>query len=510
MGNASAPNARTNPRSALSQLSFWRRFHVRMSGLYGGLVFFVLIVMGTAFYVMGVIHQTRALQSRLRTAAITLSHQIDPAAILALNEAADSGKREYRDVIALFKRVCTDEPQFVSIYVFRPSPKKDTLIFAADYVRPGRPPAAQVGEEYDTRQAPNMMDAFKGPVVADEFAVDRWGTVLSGYAPIRTADGRAIAIVGIDVASDDVERLKSDVRWLTFAVFGFAACCIGAAAWYVGRSVRKPLGRVTEATSEIAAGRLDTRLDIQRDDEFGILGRHVDAMAAGLAEREHIRETFGRFVSPEVARRVLTSKDGAAMGGEERVVTVLFTDIVGYSSLSEQLSPADVVEMLNGLFALLGDVIDRHHGCVIEFVGDALLCVFGAPESQPDHAEAAARCAREMQARLAAANREWAAPGAVARWQGQGKTPLGIRIGLHTGVVIAGNVGTRTRVKYAVIGDAVNVAARVEQANKELGTGILMTEETWKRLPESLRRETTPQGEHRIKGRVQPVALHAL
>lgn len=494
---------------AVGRLSYWRRFHVRMSVLYAGVVFFILALMGVAFYQVGVKHQLHALKSRLRMAATTLSHQIRAEAVLALNVAADREKSEYRELIDLFRRFAAEEPQLVSIYVLRTTNRPNVLSFAADFVTPGRTAPAAVGEDYDARQAPKIMNGLLRPVVEDEFVTDKWGTVLSGYAPIRTAAGTAIAVVGVDVSEGDVAKLKSDILGLTCGVFGFAGICIGLLALIVGRSVRKPLGQITAATTEIAAGRLETRVQIDRDDEFGILGRHLDQMAAGLGEREIIRATFGRFVSEDVARRILASSDGAALGGEERIVTVMLVDLANYSTLSEKLAAADVVLMLNTFFGLMGEVIDRHHGCVIEFPGDGILCVFGAPDTLPNHAELAVECAIGMQAALAAANQDWAQVESKL-WYGQGESPLRMRIGIHTGPVIAGNIGTRTRAKYSVIGDSVNVAARVEQLSKELATSTLMTTDTFKRVSDTLRRQAVCRGEHRIKGRVNTVEVYSI
>jgi adenylate cyclase len=493
----------------VDQLAFWRRFHVRMAGLFGGLVLCVLLVMGVAFYQLGVRHQMRALQSRLRTAAVTLSHQIRPEAVAALNAASDRDKPEYRELVEMFRRVAADEPEFVSIYVLRATDRPNMLAFAADFVIPGRAAPASVGELDDLRLAPSIDAGFLGPTVAEEFATDRWGTVLSGYAPIRDANGKAIAVVGIDVSETNVQQLKDGVRMLTFGVFGVAALCIAALGWVVGRNMRRPLGRITDATTKIAAGRLDTRVRIQRNDEFGILGRHLDQMAAGLSEREFIRATFGRFVSEDVARRVLASEDGAALGGEERIVTMLLADLSGYSTLSEQLAPADVVKMLNTYFAIMGEITDRYQGCVLEFTGDGLLCVFGAPNTLLDHAERAVQCAMEMQARLADANREWEQLETKV-WYGQGADHLRMRIGIHTGSVIAGNIGTLNREQYSVIGDSVNVAARVERLNKDLGTDTLITEETLIRLPEGLRCKAVPRGEHQIRGRTHTVVVYSI
>ena len=313
----------------------------------------------------------------------------------------------------------------------------------------------------------------------------------------------------MDVSEGDIANLKFEVLKLTLVFFVLSSLCIGATAVVVGRSVRNPLGLITRATTQIASGKLDTRVKIARQDEFGVLGQHLDEMAVGLGDREFIRATFGRFVSEEVARRVLSTRESGALGGEERIVTIVFTDLVGYSNLSEKMAPAEVVNLLNTYFGLMGAIIEEHHGCVIEFVGDAMFCVFGAPSALPNHAELAVRCAIAMQAKLAAVHAEWEHV-EPKLWFGQGSTPLRMRMGIHSGVVIAGNVGTASRTKYSIIGDTVNVAARVEQLNKVLETETLVTEETLFRLPEAQRRAATARGEHKVKGRDRSVVVYSI
>jgi adenylate cyclase len=494
---------------SVDEIPFWRRFHVRMSTLFGGVVFLVVTLMAISFYFVQVESQVKALKAVLLTEVRALSFRIRPQAVLALNVAQDRTKPEYAELVSLFSSVAADQKQIVSIYVFRTTSRANTLAFAADYVTPGRAAPAEVGEEYDARQAPTIMTGFTSPHVEDNFTTDKWGTVLSGYAPIRDPDGKAIAIVGMDVDQGDIKNLKIDVLKLTLVFFFISSLCIVATAFVVGRSVRNPLGLITNATTEIASGRLGTRVAIARQDEFGVLGRHLDEMAAGLGDREYIRETFGRFVSEEVARQVLSTRDGGSLGGEERIVTVVFTDLAGYSSLSEKMAPAEVVQMLNTYFGLMGEIIEQHHGCVIEFVGDGMFCVFGAPNVLPNHAELAVQCALAMQAKLASVHAVWENT-EPKLWYGQGSARLRMRIGIHSGVVIAGNVGTASRTKYSIIGDTVNVAARIEQLNKELETETLITEETLFRLPDARRRAAVPRGEHKVKGRDRGVVVYSV
>jgi class 3 adenylate cyclase len=155
------------------------------------------------------------------------------------------------------------------------------------------------------------------------------------------------------------------------------------------------------------------------------------------------------------------------------------------------------------------EIIDRHHGCIIEFSGHSILCAFGAPEPRTNHAELAVRCAIEMQAELERAHRTWE-NAETKLWHGQGTNRLRMHIGIHTGAVIAGNVGARSRVKYAVIGEPLNVVARVEHLNAELKTETLLTDDALVRLPAELRGRTEALGDYPVVGRGRAVTIHVV
>ena len=192
------------------------------------------------------------------------------------------------------------------------------------------------------------------------------------------------------------------------------------------------------------------------------------------------------------------------------MVTVLFSDLRGYSTISEQLPPVQVVEMLNTYLGAMNLLIDAHHGCVIEFFGDGILAVFGAPYHMSDHSEQAVLCAMEMRERLILLNQEWKNSEVSRFLKGCGMDQLGVRIGIHTGRVVAGNLGSPTRMKYAVIGDTVNVAARLETLNKELGTDILVSGEVHAHLPDEIAKNMQAHGQHKVKGREQSVLVYSI
>lgn len=227
------------------------------------------------------------------------------------------------------------------------------------------------------------------------------------------------------------------------------------------------------------------------------------------AEVQHVRHVFGRYVAPDVVNEILTDVSKLELGGEVRDVTILFTDIRGYSTLSEAMSPTRVIGLLNEFFGVMSRVLEEHGGTIIEFEGDAILAVFGAPSDQPDHADRAVRTGLAMLDAVQGLNAHWEANGTARFWKDVGLPDFKIRIGIHSGTVVAGNVGSETRAKYAVIGDTVNTAARVESLNKKLRTVLLFTRQTRERL-QALEVGTVELGSHEVKGRGEPVEVYTV
>ena len=241
------------------------------------------------------------------------------------------------------------------------------------------------------------------------------------------------------------------------------------------------------------------------------LRRRVEEVEAELGRAkgkvEQLRQTFGRYVSNEVVDALMSNPESLQLGGEVRDVTVLFADIQGYSSLAECLEPTEIISMLNKYFNRVTRVVLRERGMVNEIEGDGILAVFGAPLSLEDHPERAVRAGLGMLEEVKVLNKEWRADGTFERWRRAGVNELAIRIGIHSGPAIVGNVGSELRTKYAVVGDSVNVAARVEAMNKQLNTRILVTGATHSRLTVPTSDCFVDAGTHAVKGRVEPVRV---
>ncbi|NOX43273.1 MAG: adenylate/guanylate cyclase domain-containing protein [Gammaproteobacteria bacterium] len=494
--------------NSLDSLHAWQRFHFRLTLIYGGAVFLSLAMLGAVFYKTGVDNELHALQKRLLAVASSLAASIDDKEITAIPVDSAEITTFHKKLVKRFDYIANQDPDIKTIYVFRPTLEPTKLRFFVDYVKTG--PTGNPGELYDATSLPVMLRGFTKPSVEEKPYVDEFGTTLSGYAPVLTKQGKSIALVGVDVDVSRISQIQSDILWTTLSVFGVAAFVIAVVSYVVARSVRQPLNQIIDAAGMIARGELETRIGMDRADEFGLMSRHFDNMAEGLQERDFIRETFGRYVSEGVAKTLLDHREQLELGGEERVVTVLFSDLRGYSTISEQLPPVQVVDMLNRYLGAMNVLIDTHSGCVIEFIGDAILAVFGAPNTVPDHSEKAVCCAIEMRKRLVELNKEWEKSGLSRYWKNCGMQELGARIGIHTGPVVAGNLGSRTRMKYAVIGDTVNVAARLEALNKELGTDILISADVYAHLPEELEPDIVDRDVHKVKGREQLVRVYSI
>ena len=256
----------------------------------------------------------------------------------------------------------------------------------------------------------------------------------------------------------------------------------------LSKSIYGPVNDLLEATSRVARGDLSARVPVLSGDELGDLAGSFNEMMGGLEERERLQAAFGSYVDPEVARRVLD--EGEMLEGDEVEVSVLFVDIRDFTPFAESASAAESVARLNEFFDLVVPTLIKHGGHANKFVGDGVLGVFGAPDRLPDHADRALEASCEI-AEL------------VEKSFGE---RLQIGIGINSGPVIAGSIGGGGRLEFTVIGDPVNVAARVERATRETGDIVLLTDATRCLLTRG-GRELEPRGSMPLKGKSDGVAL---
>jgi adenylate cyclase len=216
-------------------------------------------------------------------------------------------------------------------------------------------------------------------------------------------------------------------------------------------------------------------------------------------EKRRMRRLFGQYVSKDVCEQLVANPALARLGGTRREMTVLFSDIRGFTTVSEQGEPEAIVHLLNEYFTRMVEIVFRHHGTVDKFVGDQVMALFGAPLDDEAHADHAAEAALEMVAALERL---------CVRWREEGRPELAIGVGISTGPMIAGNIGSEAIMSYTVIGDAVNLGARLESLNKTYGTRIIISDATRARLTRAF--DVRPLGEVVVKGKTRPVSIFEL
>jgi adenylate cyclase len=214
-------------------------------------------------------------------------------------------------------------------------------------------------------------------------------------------------------------------------------------------------------------------------------------------EKRKVAKLFGRYVSRDVYSQLMANPEQAELGGKRREMTVLFSDIRGFTTVTERGDPEELVRQLNEYFSRMVDIVFRHKGTVDKFVGDMVMALFGAPLDDPDHADHAVQAALDMLEEL---------KGLTAQWKAEGRfAELDIGIGVNTGPMIAGNIGSDAIMSYTVIGDAVNLGSRLESLNKQSGTRIIISDATRSKL--TGRYTFRPLGDVVVKGKTQPVAI---
>ncbi len=249
-----------------------------------------------------------------------------------------------------------------------------------------------------------------------------------------------------------------------------------AVSGLVARSIARPLRRMAAATEQVARGNLDIDLsDIHSEDEVGQLARSFMRMTHGLKERDRIRDTFGRYLTREVVNRLLESKDGLRLGGENREITMIMSDLRGFTALTSSMPPQQVLAFLNRYLGKMVEILIDYQGTIDEIIGDGILAFFGAPESLEDHPARAVACALTMQAAMDEVN---------SLNEADGLPRLDMGVAVNTGTVVVGNIGSEKRAKYGAVGSQVNFTGRMESFT--VGGQVLISSSTYERLAEFL------------------------
>lgn len=444
-----------------------------------------IAVVSGSMYGVAARHLHEALQIRLKQIAATAALLVDGDLMDQIKTEDDTRGEAYQSIASKIREV-RELNGLKFVYTLRRTPNPNVAVFVVD---PSEKKRSPVGEEYALNGVPAMVVGFDKPSVDDEIIRDEFGYTLSGYAPVRRKDGSHAGLIGVDMDASVVAAARRQFLGAVVLASGLFLVFSLLTSSSFSRIITRPIYEMTTAVQSVSQGELSRRLPVRGRDELGQLSASINRML----------ETLSLYLPVKLVAQVLGGSGRLQLGGVKREVTVYFADLAGFTPISERLSPEELVALLNEYLTLMTDCIEATEGTVDKYIGDAVMAFWGAPVSQSDHAARACETAlrqidaiRPLQQRML----------------DQGRPPIAFRIGIHSGDVVVGNMGSSRRFNYTVMGDGVNLASRLEGANKNYGTTVLLSEETFRRVSDRFvcRKLDLLQ----VKGRKQAVAVYEL
>jgi len=408
------------------------------------------------------------LQKRLGELAATVSLMIDPAVHHGLTQSSDMDGQAYKNLRAKLKAVRAQSSDVHFLYTYRWTPGEESPKFVLDTGTEGVD-FSPLGTVYES-MTPTLRASFFPPYrvrVETEPYTDEYGTFLSAFAPILGADGQIEGVLGIDMDASHIQALETHLLSLVLGMTALITVFMGFGSWWFSRRISKPLLALSHDMSLIQEFQLDGVLNIKTQiNEVVLMKTSLDNMKKGL-------RSFKKYVPADLVADLIGLQQEARLGTTKREITVFFCDLENFTTISEQLSPEDLNLMLSGYFDAVTRALQRHGATIDKFIGDAVMAFWNAPRDLPDHALRGALATLEVRQSLELL---------CESWKKVGLPNMSTRVGLNTGSVMVGNVGYEDRLSYTALGDAVNLASRLESLNKVYGTYILVGEATLSQL----------------------------
>jgi len=333
---------------------------------------------------------------------------------------------------------------------------------------------------------------------------DGFGAYEAPFGPEIGEIRRTIAELTND-STRETERRQRSMLWINGVLFALAAAVSLGFVAFLAKRLTRAFQRLLEGTRKVEAGELAVEVPVTSRDEIGRLTEAFNRMIAELRTKERIKDTFGKFLDPRLVTRVLGTQAHDGDTAERRVVTIFFSDIKAFSAISEQLTADVMVRLLNAYFTTITRIIRAQNGIVDKFIGDAVMAFWAPPFSAADrHAADACLAALAQQAALADFRRELSDLTGLRR----NVPDFRVRMGLATGEVLVGTIGSETIKSYTVVGDTVNLASRLESANKVYGTDILVTEDTFRLAQSAV--EAREVDLLVVAGKTEPIRVYEL
>ena len=467
------------------------------------LVLIILIVaivpMSYRYYQSSYNYELNVLSAKLEFVAERGASLIDAEAVHSLRIPGDKNTAEYREVLAALRRIKKISGVDNAIIMRRRAGG------SYEYVASGHE-RFQIGQDVHlhklfpatykaTNETWNKGEMMRSRLFGGKVRGQEFDKFLQLNTPLKL-NGKVVAILMLNkIANPVAEQVATN----TFKLLRFTIILVALGLilfWIISSRMLRLIRNLTSAAEEVSQGNLGVTVPAKRShDEVGRLATSFEGMIEGLKQRDFIRDTFGRYISEEIVDELLNSPDGLKLGGEVREVTFLVSDLRGFTALSSRLAPDEVIEVVNRFLEPMVDIITRHNGTVDEFQGDGILAFFGAPLAAPDDPARAVACAVEMQRALVEINEE-------QRERGMAELHMGI--GINTGEVIVGNIGSEKRTKYGAMGTAINMAYRIESYT--VSGQVLISPETYAKTAEFVQVGETQ--DLRFKGLEEPVRVY--
>lgn len=475
-----------------------------------GIAFLASGATGSYFYWQAKKSMLSSIQEQLKAAAMIGANLIDGAQVEKLQSPEQATSPGYKQLEYLMGDLAQSSSEFLYAYIMRiqdgevkfvvDSPPSDDD--ADGEISPDEMPAP-IGEPYPNPPQ-ELLQGFVRPAVDDEPWKDKWGWTMSGYAPITTDSGRQVALLGIDMSANRIRDKLAAIQQAGLISLGLALALALVLTWILSRQILSPVRTLQQAMQAVADGDLGQRLPVGRSDEFGRLMQLFNHMIQGLREKDLLKKSLGKVMDRSMINRLLA--DELKLGGEVMEASILFCDLRQFTALSTKLPPHLLVSLLNEYFTLMVREVESRGGMVDKFVGDSLMVVFEHREgrkSEDDRGSDPDAPVEAAIAMLAECDR------LNAKQRLEGDFALENSIGLHLGTVVAGNIGSPERMEYTCIGDAVNVAARLEKETRAMNTRLAVSSQVHSRLKRTAHLFQA-KGEVSLRGREEPVAVWVL
>lgn len=424
-----------------------------------------VLAFGTSTMVRDFMHEE--LRMRLADVVSVMASQIDAERHSRVTTLADEQGEDYIALQTQLRGMREKSVNIAYAYTMRRQPDGST-VFVIDSA--GNPAdLSHVGSEYQDL-SPELAAALQAgpgvtlPFVERELSQDAWGTWLSAFMPLYTADGRQDGVVGIDISAETVAAHQQRYQLVVWSVSIALVLVLLPLSFWMARRIRQPLATLAEEMDKVRRFDLDSDVQVNsRITEIQDMSRQLDNMKRGL-------RAFRKYVPNDLVRELIELGVDAEIGGRKEVLTVFFSDIANFTTMSENMPPDTLVRFMSEYLTTMNGSLLRHRATVDKYMGDGVMAFWGAPRPMADHALRACLAALDCQHDLDALGR---------RWEQQGVSfDCTTRIGIHTGEVVVGNIGSSERMNYTVIGGTVNSASRLEGINKYYGTRILITGDT--------------------------------